>query len=389
MNARSKPTQVALLTPAGRGAIASIVVNGPQAIAVVDGVFRSTSARSLAQRAAGDIAYGNWAATGENVVVVRRGESRVEIHCHGGDTASQAILASLVAAGCEPVSWQRFVTEDEQGPIRAAARVDLAAARTERTASILLDQYGGALEASVRRAIDELERGSADAALGRLHELVRWSRLGLRLTMPWRVAICGPPNVGKSTLINALLGYERAIVFDQPGTTRDVVTELTAIDGWPVELADTAGLRTSDEPLEQAGVNRAVAELNNADLALWVFDVSQTWTDELRQLADERRDAIVVHNKADLLRTNAMAQGESLPDRPEGVYVSAKTAWNIPELLGAITGRLVGDTPPPGTAVPFKIEQIEAIRAAIHHAQRDQLPQAIAALKSLLPTGAA
>jgi tRNA modification GTPase len=389
MNARSKPTQVALLTPAGRGAIASIVVNGPQAIAVVDGVFRSTSARSLAQRAAGDIAYGNWAATGEDVVVVRRGESRVEIHCHGGDTASQAILASLVAAGCEPVSWQRFVTEDEQGPIRAAARVDLAAARTERTASILLDQYGGALEASVRRAIDELERGSADAALGRLHELVRWSRLGLRLTMPWRVAICGPPNVGKSTLINALLGYERAIVFDQPGTTRDVVTELTAIDGWPVELADTAGLRTSDEPLEQAGVNRAVAELNNADLALWVFDVSQTWTDELRQLADERRDAIVVHNKADLLRTNAMAQGESLPDRPEGVYVSAKTAWNIPELLGAITGRLVGDTPPPGTAVPFKIEQIEAIRAAIHHAQRDQLPQAIAALKSLLPTGAA
>ena len=90
----------------------------------------------------------------------------------------------------------------------------------------------------------------------------------------WRVVIAGPPNVGKSSLINAMAGYERAIVSPLPGTTRDVVTLTTAIDGWPVQLADTAGLRASDDELESAGVKLAGAALAAADLVILVCDAT-------------------------------------------------------------------------------------------------------------------
>jgi tRNA modification GTPase len=163
---------------------------------------------------------------------------------------------------------------------------------------------------------------------------------------------------------------------------------MTAIDGWPVELADTAGLRTSDDSLEQAGVDRAVAELKAADLALLVFDVSRTWTDEMRQLVDKRRDAIVVHNKADLLPSDALEHGQVLRDRPDGVLVCAKTAGNLPALLGAIAERLVPDAPPPGEAVPFTIEQIEVLRAAIEYVQGKDLSRASAKLTALVRTSA-
>ena len=92
------------------------------------------------------------------------------------------------------------------------------------------------------------------------------------------MVIAGPPNVGKSSLINALLGFQRAIVFDLPGTTRDVVTAVTALDGWPVELSDTAGLRSSDDPLELAGIEQAHRQAAAADCLLLVFDASQPWS---------------------------------------------------------------------------------------------------------------
>jgi tRNA modification GTPase len=103
------------------------------------------------------------------------------------------------------------------------------------------------------------------------------------------VVIAGPPNVGKSSLINALLGYQRAIVFDQPGTTRDVLTATTAIDGWPVELADTAGIREGDDAIETEGVARALAEIRAADLVVEVWDASQETGDRGQGTGDRRQ----------------------------------------------------------------------------------------------------
>ena len=376
-------TRAALLTPAGRGAVASIIVQGPNAVGTIESLFRSASGRRVTEEPTGRILYGAWSTTGEDVVVTRRAQSRVEIHCHGGAAASQAILDALAAASCHIETWQDFIRADEPTSIRAAARIALAAATTERTAAILLDQYQGALDAAIGQSIHELQRGETEPALLRLRELLRWANFGAHLTSPWRVVIAGPPNVGKSTLINALVGYERAIVFDQPGTTRDVVTAQTAIDGWPVELADTAGLRSATDSLEEAGVARAQTQLRAADLAILVFDVTRPWTNELQQLALDWPHSLVVHNKADLLPT-AYPPPAPPHDRPDGMLASAKSGWNVPALLQAIVQHLVPTVPPPGASIPFNAEHSEVLRTALDQAERGFVEQAVAMLARLV-----
>src|SRR6185503_7750192 len=124
--------------------------------------------------------------------------------------------------------------------------------------------------------------------------LLALAEVGLHLTTPWRVVFAGPPNVGKSSLVNALLGYPRAIVYDQPGTTRDVLTASTAFDGWPFELRDTAGLRDgiSLDSVEVEGVARARAQIATADLVVFVHDRSAGLD---RQFAQPRTARRVLH----------------------------------------------------------------------------------------------
>src|SRR5205807_1170609 len=164
--------------------------------------------------------------------------------------------------------WTEFVRLVEP-PTRAAALEKLAHARTERTAAILLDQANGALETALKAIREQLRQRDATSARQSLDELLKFAALGQRLVEPWRVVVAGAPNVGKSSLVNALAGYQRSVVAPVPGTTRDVVTTALAFDGWPVELADTAGLRDAADELEEAGVARARATLLAADLVVW------------------------------------------------------------------------------------------------------------------------
>src|SRR5690606_38488713 len=107
-------------------------------------------------------------------------------------------------------------------------------------------------------------------------DCLRFKSVGLHLDRPWRVVLAGPPNVGKSSLINAILGYRRSITLDQPGTTRDVLEAQTVIDGWPVRLSDTAGIRDAVEcEIESAGIELAHGELQTADLVLWIRDAAR------------------------------------------------------------------------------------------------------------------
>src|SRR4029077_12681237 len=135
------------------------------------------------------------------------------------------------------------------------------------TAEILLDQVAGALEAEVRRVL-RIAASDPSEALASLDTLIERSAVGLHLVTGWKIALAGRPNVGKSRLLNALAGFDRAIVDPSPGTTRDIVTVRTALDGWPVELADTAGLRVSDDPVEASGIERAQDRQERADVVV-------------------------------------------------------------------------------------------------------------------------
>ena len=362
----SSTVQVIQLTPPGRGAIATLLVEGPGAVELLRGRFFPNGGRPLQScgvdqlvvgrfgrlPSAGDGTYpAEWA--GEEVVVRRRSEESVELHCHGGRAAVAAIQESLAEQGGRPVAWQDWVATHHQDPITAAAHIALAEARTERTAAILLDQYHGAL----RRALEDIERALCNhgtSSAGRqIETLLARAELGRHLTRPWRVVLGGMANVGKSSLINALLGYPRAIVHHTPDTTRDIVSATTAVDGWPIELSDTAGLHDSDRALQRAAVEQARKMLSGAELVVLVFDAALPWSEADRSLIRAWPDALVVHNKHDLPPTTGK--------RPPGLRTSALTEEGIGTLGQAIADHLVPDPPRPGAAVPFAAAQLDRL----------------------------
>jgi tRNA modification GTPase len=342
------------LTPPGRGAVATLRIEGPDALDAVQTRFRARGGRPLAAYPVGRLVVGSFGTErGEEVVVRRGADGAIDLHCHGGLAAVAAIENSLTTAGGRPVAWRDWAAERDPDPFAAAAFAALADARTERTAAILLDQYHGALRhalASIRRMID---RGDRDGAQNQIDAVLSRAELGRHLVQPWRVVLAGGVNVGKSSLMNALAGYDRSIIHPMPGTTRDAVTVTTALDGWPVELCDTAGLRIGGDAIEQAGIDRARERLAQADLAILVFDRSATWSAEDQRLVDEWPNAPRIHNKCDL----PSAPG----DRPSGLAISALRGDGLAELLDSIARGLVPVAPSPGAAVPFTTAQVEVV----------------------------
>jgi tRNA modification GTPase len=365
------------LTPPGRGAVATLLVAGRRAVEAVAAHFRAAGGRALGQTPADRLVFGHFGPEpGEEVVVRRREDGSVEVNCHGGLAAVAMIRDALVAEGCRAIDWRDWVRQAGKDPIAADAQSALADARTLRTAAILLDQYQGALSREIDAICRDLARGAA-AARGRLDALLARADLGRHLTQPWRVVLAGQPNAGKSSLLNALLGYGRAIVHDAPGTTRDVLTATTAMEGWPVELADTAGLGDADEEIERAGIEQALQELADANLVLLVVDTTRPWSEAAAVLPAVQADALVVHSKCDL----APAAG---PECSAGVHTSTVTGEGIAELIEAIAHRLVSAPPPPGAAVPFTGGQVAELEAAREAIDQDDLQAAAMRLGALL-----
>ncbi len=356
----AEETRLAVLTPSGRGAVATVALVGPRAASVADGYFRPSGQQRLSQVPIGRIIFGRWGEPpGEEVVACRLSDQRVEIHGHGGLAASAQIVQALVAAGCQSVPWQQLLPPGDA--IRIEAAEALAQCRTRRTATILLEQYQGALAGAVGKMIEQLQNRQTPAARQQLLALLQWSPLGLRLVKPFRVVLAGRPNVGKSSLLNRLLGYARSIVTDTPGTTRDVVTQAAAFGGWPVTLTDTAGLRRHTlDALETAGMLLTEAEAAQADLLILVNEASGGEPEEYRRLAERFPQALAVTNKSDLLSPDAERNLPSV----QGMAVSAKTGQGISQLAEAIAARLVPCEPAPGEAVPFTARQVECLQAA-------------------------
>jgi tRNA modification GTPase len=364
-------TYVIELTPPGRAAVAVVLVAGPAAVEIVSDCTTSPSKRRLAELPLDRIALFRWGeASGEEVIICRRAESQVEVHCHGGSAAVSAVMEQLVEHGCRQMSWRDWLRATEADPIRADAKIALADTPTERTAAILLDQFHGSLTRALHEVMDCIKRSEKSAAVALLDELITRGQIGVHLTTPWLVVIAGPPNVGKSSLLNALAGFQRAIVSSLAGTTRDVVTLRTAIDGWPVLLADTAGLRDPGDELEAAGVARTEDAIAKADLLLAVRDASApvaTDRDELANIAIESQacPTIEVWNKSDLLPPERLAAVRQFAEQsaPPLLVVSAATGVGIAELVHAIGQALVPVALPPGAAVPFASDQIACLKA--------------------------
>lgn len=397
------------LTAPGRSAVAVIGVAGDRAAEAVNRGFRPRGSQPLTPPPKGDgdpdgktsVRYGFWQGENrspdppgadlsagdhadtraegdppyESVVVTPLDRDRFEIHCHGGDAAVARILDDLGRQGVETVDRHRWIAQTDPRPrvIREAWDV-LAGCQTARLAAIAADQARGALwdwataEKTRLLAADDAEnavRGLRD----RCRPLIRRARIGLHLTRPFRVVLAGPPNVGKSSLINAIVGFERSITFDQAGTTRDVLQVDTVADGLPIELSDTAGLRSGSDTIEREGVRRARRAIRAADLVVWVTEPEawenggENWGRSARHRADPpghdrpRRERFVV-NQSDRRPGRTGGTGEPLGEafgrggRACPLWVSALEGKGMEALLRMIVDALVPEFPPPGGAVP-------------------------------------
>jgi tRNA modification GTPase len=343
-------TLAAVLTPPGSAAIATIAIVGPNAWSIARSAFQTVLPDEPDPTRHWFGQFGE--AQGDQVVLtVRHARSPlwIEIHSHGGPQVVQWLLREMQDRGAAVASWQELLHLLPSSEIRLSALSRLSQAVTVRTAGILLDQYHGALEADLITILDELGDGKLESARHRLAALLQFAPLGQRLTYPWRVALAGPPNVGKSSLINRLVGFPRCIVTPIAGTTRDVVATSIAIDGWPVELIDTAGQRESLDAIEQAGIAAANEVMQTVDLVMWVTEATA--------IADSspNQSALCVRNKIDLS-----------PDRRDDdiICVSALTGEGLDDLLLALSRRLVPAAPMPGSGVPFSARIIDELDRA-------------------------
>ena len=350
-------TICAISTPYGTGGIAVIRVSGPEAIAIVDKLF--VGRRPLNEEAAGTVHYGRMEREGETLDEVLcsvfraphsfTGEETVEIACHGSLYIQQTLLEWLVDAGAQMAKagefTQRAFLNGRMDLAQAEAVADLIAAQSKAEKDLALSQLRGSVTGALNclrerllhfTSLIELELDFADHeelefadrselnALAneietKLQALLNSFRTGNAIRHGVPVAIVGAPNVGKSTLLNALLGEERAIVSDIQGTTRDTIEDTLVLDGILFRLIDTAGLRESSDTIENLGMERSRQAMEKAAIIVLMSAPEVLNGDEPKALNGVQNPVIRVVNKADLLRDERM---KGLKD--ERLYISAK-----------------------------------------------------------------
>jgi len=362
---------IATAVAPGQGSVAIVRVSGPRAEAIGRQLFRVAGRQEWESHR---VLYGHVVdpASGERVdealLLLMRAprsftrEDVVEFHCHGGLEAVRRVHELVGAAGARPAGpgefSQRAFLNGRLDLTRAEAIVEMINARSRRAAALAMAGLDGGLQQRIaalrQRLLDPLaelearldfeddlpplDPAAVTAALrevrDELGQLVREARQGQLLREGLRVAIVGRPNVGKSSLLNRLSRRDRAIVTDLPGTTRDLLESELVLDGVPLTLLDTAGIRPSDDPVERLGIARSKEALAAADAVLLLFDLGAGWTAadaELRSLVPEGVPLLVVGNKADL----APAPSPS----PADVAISACTGDGVDGLVGLLLAR--------------------------------------------------
>ena len=359
-------TIAAISTPLGEGAIGIVRLSGSQAIAIAQKVFKG---KDLSTVASHTINYGhivdNNEVINEVMVSVMREpktftrENVVEINTHGGIAVTNEILQLLIRSGArmaEPGEFtKRAFLNGRVDLTQAEAVMDLIRAKTDKAMAVAIRQLDGSLKtlidntrqeilntlAQVEVNIDYPEYDDVEemtTALMRektkdfqtlLEHLLQTAKRGKILREGLSTAIIGRPNVGKSSLLNNLLREEKAIVTDIEGTTRDVIEEYVNIKGVPLKLIDTAGIRDTDDIVEQIGVERSKKALSEADLVLLVLNASEPLTEQDRTLLDisQNSNRIVLLNKSDLTE---QIEREQLPE--DVISISVLTSDNIEQI---------------------------------------------------------
>lgn len=335
-------TIAAISTAQAPAAIGVVRISGPRAREVAGRVFVSAHGKTLddirGYRALFGHAHDADGALIDEVIALNfrapasfTGEDVVELSCHGGLYVTRRLLRAVLRAGAAPAGpgefTRRAFLNGKLGLTEAESVMQIVSARGEQAARAALAGHGGALEKKIREVRETLTgaaahldawadypeddvpavtAGGLEKTLGgaksRLDALLRQFEAGRALREGVDTVIAGKPNVGKSTLMNLLAGCDRSIVTRYAGTTRDVVEDTVLLGGVPLRLADTAGIRRTDDPVEKAGVSRARARARSAQLVLAVFDASRPWDADDRGLAEEVRGlpCVAVVNKIDL-----------------------------------------------------------------------------------------
>jgi tRNA modification GTPase len=342
----SKDT-VCVLTPAGVSAIAVIGLRGPTVWTKLAPFFLSTRPvvlNTIAGAYHGKLQAGD---LGDDIVLSLQGnkqEQIVELQTHGGTGIVQWLIEfAEQQLQCQLISWNQWPDQSQRSLWSL-----LPLAITKKTAAILLDQCQGAFTQAVEQIQQRFARDRTNRRqlLEDVKRLRQWESLGAHLIYPWRVILAGPPNVGKSSLFNALLGFERAIISPHPGTTRDLVEATLVWKGFPITLIDTAGIHDATDALETEGMERAATASIEADMVLWLVDLTQE-----RVILPERiQPTLLVGTKSDLQRTNPFTMD---------CTVSAKLASGLNELLDRILSYLLPVPPEPGQGLPVSNQDRE------------------------------
>ena len=371
-------TIAAIATPLGEGGLAVVRISGPQALAVADACFAPAGASPRPSEAATHtIHFGRVLRDGQPVdevmVAVLRAprtftrEDVIEISCHGGLLPAKLVLDAALAAGArlaEPGEFTRRAFLNGRIDLaQAEAVADLIHSRTELALRAANEQLAGKLSRRINELRDELLKtlahveahidfpdediapdtreqlaGRLERGIAFMDELLRTAGEGQILRRGIRAAIIGRPNAGKSSLLNQLLGRDRAIVSPIPGTTRDTIEETANIRGLPVVFIDTAGLREARDEIEAEGIRRSRQSLMQAEVILHVFDASEPLADwdqsYLAEFGGGKR--ILVRNKIDLPSRLDFPLSVFPPGAPPAVEVSCLTGQGIERLKDAI-----------------------------------------------------
>lgn len=375
-------TICAIATPRGRGAISVIRISGKDAFQITDKIFVSKSGKKITELEGNTVVYGNIVDAGRFVddVLVSifknpksyTGEDSVEISCHGSNFIQQEILSLLTSAGAVLAEKGEFTARaffnGKLDLLQAEAVADMIDSENQASHALAVSQMRGGFSSEIAnlraKLLDltsllelELDFGEEDVEFADRTKLIDLTteiitkttaltdsfKTGNAIKKGIPVAIAGKPNAGKSTLLNALLNEERAIVSHIPGTTRDSIEDVMVLNGIPFRFIDTAGIRESSDEIENEGIKRTMKKMEEAQVILYIFDIS---TDSGKQLYKElsemksrveggnEKQIILLANKIDYLE-KVPGDFKELVDY-DTIFISAKRKQNINLIIDAL-----------------------------------------------------
>lgn len=376
---RNEDTIAAVSTAMAPSGIGIVRLSGPEAVGIADRIYRSTKdGKRLSEQKTHTIHYGyivdGEAEVDEVLVMLMRGphtytgEDTVEVNCHGGVLSVQKVLETAIKYGARPAEPGEFTKRAFlNGRIdltQAEAVMDVISAKNEYALKSSLGQLKGLVLGKIKdiraaiiyeiafieSALDDPEHisidgygkkldGVVDEQLGKIKKLLEKSDQGKMMQEGIKTVIVGKPNVGKSSLLNLLVGEEKAIVTDIAGTTRDVLEEMINLQGISLRMLDTAGIREASDKVEQIGVDRAKEHAKDADLVLYVVDASVAMDqndEEIMELIRGKK-AIVLLNKSDLTNVITVEEIKEKVDAPV-LLISAREQSGVDRLEDTIKG---------------------------------------------------